>query len=129
MDNTAPTVNIANPAAEIVNGKILVNGTASDNVGLQTVKVYRTKIGAETVDETVNSKGYKLLQSFEGVNGYNWKLDDVDTSVDPYKDGMTVEFYVVATDTAGNASSATKSITIDQDAQFLLCLQQPELLG
>ena len=79
MDNTAPTVNIANPAAEIVNGKILVNGTASDNVGLQTVKVYRTKIGEETVDATFNSKGYKLLQSFEGVNGYNWKLDDVDT--------------------------------------------------
>lgn len=116
MDNTAPTVNIANPAAEIVNGKILVNGTSSDNVGLQTVKVYRTKIGAETVDATFNSKGYKLLQSFEGVNGYNWKLDDVDTSVTPYSDGMTVEFYVVATDTAGNASSATKSITIDQDA-------------
>ncbi len=116
MDNTAPTVNIANPAAEIVNGKILVNGTTSDNVGLQTVKVYRTKIGAETVDATFNSKGYKLLQSFEGVNGYNWKLDDVDTSVAPYSDGMTVEFYVVATDTAGNASSATKSITIDQDA-------------
>ncbi|MEE1058258.1 MAG: hypothetical protein U0K92_02630, partial [Treponema sp.] len=116
MDNTAPTVNIANPAAEIVNGKILVNGTASDNVGLQTVKVYRTKIGAETVDETFNSKDYKLLQSFEGVNGYNWKLDEVDTSVAPYSDGMTVEFYVVATDTAGNASSATKSITIDQDA-------------
>ena len=116
MDNTAPTVNIANPAAEIVNGKILVNGTSSDNVGLQTVKVYRTKIGAETVDATFNSKGYKLLQSFEGVNGYNWKLDDVDTSVAPYSDGMTVEFYVVATDTAGNASSATKSITIDQDA-------------
>ena len=116
MDNTAPTVNIANPAAEIVNGKILVNGTASDNVGLQTVKVYRTKIGAETVDATFNSKGYKLLQSFEGVNGYNWKLDDVDTSVAPYSDGMTVEFYVVATDTAGNESSATKSITIDQDA-------------
>ena len=116
MDNTAPTVNIANPAAEIVNGKILVNGTASDNVGLQTVQVYRTKIGAETVDATFNSKGYKLLQSFEGVNGYNWKLEDVDTSVAPYSDGMTVEFYVVATDTAGNASSATKSITIDQDA-------------
>ncbi|MBQ5876769.1 MAG: hypothetical protein IIW71_03140, partial [Treponema sp.] len=116
MDNTAPTVNIANPAAEIVNGKILVNGTSSDNVGLQTVKVYRTKIGPETVDATFNSKGYKLLQSFEGVNGYNWKLDDVDTSVAPYSDGMTVEFYVVATDTAGNASSATKSITIDQDA-------------
>ncbi|MBQ5877090.1 MAG: hypothetical protein IIW71_04775, partial [Treponema sp.] len=116
MDNTAPTVNIANPAAEIVNGKILVNGTASDNVGLQTVKVYRTKIGEETVDATFNSKGYKLLQSFEGVNGYNWKLDEVDTSVAPYSDGMTVEFYVVATDTAGNASSATKSITIDQDA-------------
>ena len=116
MDNTAPTVNIANPAAEIVNGKILVNGTASDNVGLQTVQVYRTKIGAETVDATFNSKDYKLLQSFEGVNGYNWKLDDVDTSVAPYSDGMTVEFYVVATDTAGNASSATKSITIDQDA-------------
>ena len=116
MDNTAPTINIANPAAEIVNGKILVNGTASDNVGLQTVQVYRTKIGAETVDATFNSKGYKLLQSFEGVNGYNWKLDDVDTSVAPYSDGMTVEFYVVATDTAGNASSATKSITIDQDA-------------
>ena len=116
IDNEAPTVNIANPAAEIVNGKILVNGTSSDNVGLQTVKVYRTKIGAETVDATFNSKGYKLLQSFEGVNGYNWKLDDVDTSVTPYSDGMTVEFYVVATDTAGNASSATKSITIDQDA-------------
>lgn len=116
MDNTAPTVNIANPAAEIVNGKILVNGTASDNVGLQTVQVYRTKIGAETVDATFNSKDYKLLQSFEGVNGYNWKLDDVDTSVDLYKNGMTVEFYVVATDTAGNSSSATKSITIDQDA-------------
>lgn len=116
IDNEAPTVNIANPAAEIVNGKILVNGTASDNVGLQTVQVYRTKIGAETVDATFNSKGYKLLQSFEGVNGYNWKLEDVDTSVAPYSDGMTVEFYVVATDTAGNASSATKSITIDQDA-------------
>lgn len=116
MDNTAPTVKIANPAASVVNGKIEINGTASDNVGLSSVKLYRTKLGSEATSITVNSKAYYLLKEFAGVEGYNWSINTVDTSVSPYTDGASIEFYVVATDTAGNEAVATKTVTIDQDA-------------
>lgn len=116
IDNEAPTVKIANPAASVVNGKIEINGTASDNVGLSSVKLYRTKLGSETTSITVNSKAYYLLKEFAGVEGYNWSINTVDTSVSPYTDGASIEFYVVATDTAGNEAVATKTVTIDQDA-------------
>ena len=116
MDNTAPTVNIANPAAETVNGKVNVNGTASDNVGLAKVQVYRTKLAGETANATINGKEYKLLNEFEGVNGYNWNLGEIDTSVSPYTDGAKIEFLVKAIDTAGNEATSSKTVTIDQDA-------------
>ena len=116
IDNEAPTVKIANPAASVVNGKIEINGTASDNVGLSSVKLYRTKLGSEATSITVNSKAYYLLKEFAGVEGYNWSINTVDTSVSPYTDGASIEFYVVATDTAGNEAVATKTVTIDQDA-------------
>lgn len=116
IDNEAPTVKIANPAASVVNGKIEINGTASDNVGLSSVKLYRTKLGSESTSITVNSKAYYLLKEFAGVEGYNWSINTVDTSVSPYTDGASIEFYVVATDTAGNEAVATKTVTIDQDA-------------
>lgn len=116
IDNEAPTVKIANPAASVVNGRIEINGTASDNVGLSSVKLYRTKLGSEATSITVNSKAYYLLKEFAGVEGYNWSINTVDTSVSPYTDGASIEFYVVATDTAGNEAVATKTVTIDQDA-------------
>ena len=116
MDNTAPTVNIANPAAETVNGKVNVNGTASDNVGLAKVQIYRTKLAGETTDATINSKEYKLLNEFEGVNGYNWNLGQIDTSSSPYTDGAKIEFLIKAIDTAGNEVTSSKTVTIDQDA-------------
>lgn len=116
IDNEAPIVKIANPAASVVNGRIEINGTASDNVGLSSVKLYRTKLGSEATSLTVNSKAYYLLKEFAGVEGYNWSINTVDTSVSPYTDGASIEFYVVATDTAGNEAVATKTVTIDQDA-------------
>ena len=116
MDNTAPTVNIANPAAETVNGKVNVNGTASDNVGLAKVQIYRTKLAGETANATINGKEYKLLNEFEGVNGYNWNLGQIDTSTSPYTDGAKIEFLVKAIDTAGNEATSSKTVTIDQDA-------------
>ena len=117
FDNTPPTVSITNPAASSVNGTISISGIASDSVGLSYVKLYRTKLSSETAQETditVDSTTYCLIKTFNGTEAYNWSVNSFDTS--KLTDGTKLTLYVIASDTAGNTSTATKEITVDQDS-------------
>lgn len=135
FDNEAPEVTITNPPLSTVNGKIRISGTSSDNVGVSNVKLYRTKLDSdpntsvvESV-ETTDSNGSTttvnavLLQTFDTGVAYNWyysyedsgeTISTLDTT--QFTDGSNISLYVVATDTAGNVSTTTKELTIDQDA-------------
>lgn len=135
FDNEAPTVTITNPPLSTVNGKITISGTSTDNVGVSSIKLYRTKLSTDTDTsviealEITDSNGTTttvdavLLKTFESAASYNWSYSNEEngetvTTLDTtqFTDGSTITLYVVATDTAKNVSTTTKELTIDQDA-------------
>lgn len=127
FDNEAPSVSINNPAAATVNGNITISGTSGDNVEVDSLILYRTKVtGVDTeattsvtVGETTYSDVYELA-SFSGAECYNWKYKDesgnaktVNTA--PY-DGKTFKLIAIASDKAHNKIVTEKQITVDQDS-------------
>lgn len=134
FDNEAPGVKIANPPSETVNGKITISGTSTDNVSVENVKLYRTKLSSDTDTSVIDNieiteNGNKtsveavLLQTFEGASAYNWSysyqenggtVSTFDTT--KFSDGSTITLYAVALDTAGNTKTESKTLTVDQDA-------------
>lgn len=110
FDNEDPSVTIVNPALSAVNGNITITGTASDNVGLNSVKVYCT----------VQGESETLLQTFEGTDAYNWKYYDSVNSTNYYNtqayDGKTITIRVVAEDVAQNTKEVSKVMSVDQDS-------------
>ena len=129
FDNKYPKVTISNIAdadtsdtatGTQINGTTTINGTASDDQTLASVKLqYSRKTGATTwsdwADTGLTNQG----------TIYSWSFK-VDTTQSPYSDGDTVRFRVLATDAAGNegnsgstASAITasnyKEVVISQD--------------
>lgn len=128
FDNEKPKVSITNPAQSTVNGSISISGIASDNVGVSSLKLYRTKVSGVDTDATtsvtVNGTTYSNvyeLASFEGSACYNWKYTEedgvtekkVNTSI---YDGKTFKLIAIAEDSAQNKTVFEKEITVDQDS-------------
>lgn len=137
IDNIAPTLVVNNPVetksdAENggivnteINGKIKINGTSYDEVGVDSVEVYRTLFSTETLDsedvvdivslKAEHSGKYIKLASWGNDNNsrYNW---NVEFNTKDYNDGENVKFLVIAKDSAGNKSEVIRQTVINQDA-------------
>ena len=125
IDNQPPAVNFSNPQdSAIVNGQIQINGTASDNVELKQVDLYRLASAEESSDVTIvinnqeEAKPVILLQSFTDQDKYNWvyKKNDVELIDISGYDGKVLTFVAVATDKADNKTIVTRIVTVDQDS-------------
>lgn len=94
-DVSAPTVSFSAPASgATVSGSMTVSATASDNVGVTSVQF---KIGSTVIGTDTSSPYSATLDSVAYANG-------------------SQTLTVVATDAAGNAGTATRSITISNVA-------------
>lgn len=134
FDNEAPSVKITNPLLETVNGKITISGTSTDNVSVESVRLYRTKFSSDESDSSLAVESLEiagsnstveavLLQTFEGSSSYNWSYSYTEnggtvSSFDTTKfdDGSKITLYAVALDSAGNTKTESRTLTIDQDA-------------
>lgn len=107
FDNKYPKVTISNiadadtsvPGTQI-NGTTTISGTASDDQTLASVKLqYSRKTGATTwsdwTDTGLTNQG----------TIYSWSFN-VNTTQEPYADGDSVRFRVLATDAAGNEGNS-----------------------
>lgn len=91
-DTTPPSVSIFAPVAgSTVSGTSSVSGSASDNVGVSTVQV------------SVDGGAYQTAQ---GTSGWNYSIDT--TTLANGSHTLTAR----ATDTSGNVSTASESITV-----------------
>lgn len=114
IDKTAPTVNINTisdadkDTADVldVNGELTITGTASDTEKLSSVTVkYKKSTDAETEWTT------KTQESDSTPS--NWKVKFDTTSLD---NTTSYDICVTATDGAGNSTSDTKTIYVNQDS-------------
>lgn len=108
VDNTKPMVNFIAPLNETaVNGAFSVSGTASDTIGLASLS---WRIGKETGEfELVKGNPY-WIKEFD-VTGLNAK---------------NVEVFISATDIAGNVTTVSRKIPIDQKADLpVLSINSP----
>lgn len=127
VDNVDPEVEFADSIIDaIVNKKITVSGTGSDDQKLASVKLEYKSSATEWKEVTHN--GNPVDDATEPglvVTGtYNWKLDDLDTEkafgtsiydCDSTKAGTQVTLRATATDAAGNTNTKECTITVDQD--------------
>lgn len=127
VDNVDPEVEFAETIIDaIVNKKITVSGTGSDDQKLASVKLEYKSSATEWKEVTHN--GNPVDDATEPgltVTGtYNWKLEEVDTEkafgtsiydCDSTKAGTQVTLRATATDAAGNTNTKECTITVDQD--------------
>lgn len=128
-DSLAPNLVISNvtPVVErtessvvtkYVNGKIQVNGTASDANVLKSVELYTSEKASDAGDvpeTTCSSATYYRIAEFTGSDGYSWK-QTIDTT--KYADNTTVTLLAVAYDEAGNKKEITYSLNVNQSTDI-----------
>ncbi len=111
VDFSPPSVSFQTPAAATVNKVVEVSGTASDVQGLDAV----------TLEIQRSDSSWETLETFTGVDSYGWtrSFDTVAYGTAAYDSsgaaGIQVTLRATATDTAGNQSSVTKTVTVDQE--------------
>ncbi len=115
LDTVDPVITISSPAAAaIVNKVINITGTASDNLSLAGTAV----LFIETAKDTFTQSG----SAVSIMNGsWTFSIDTADTTnimkydADSSASGTQLCFKVTAEDSAGNAGSSSRTITVDQD--------------
>lgn len=120
VDTTAPKVNI-NTIADAdkdstdkldVNGKLTIDGTASDTEKLSSVKIEYKKTADSDTDTEGNSNWTELTQ-LSGSTPNNWKAELDTTTLD---DKNNYDIRVTASDAAGNTKAETKTVYVNQDS-------------
>ena len=122
VDSENPSVTFDSPRNnQIVNKEITIKGTASDNNGLQSVKI--VKVVGSTESELVGvsaSSGAVSGDSetaankalFKGVKAYNWQFN-LDTMQYSYGE---LKLKAIATDAAGNTTEKILTLNVDQNS-------------
>jgi hypothetical protein len=97
-DTTPPSVSISAPApSSTVSGTVSIWGSASDNVGVSTVQV------------SVDGGAYQTAQ---GTGSWSYSLDTMTLTNGSHT------LAARATDTSGNVSTATESVTVQNSASL-----------
>ena len=92
-----------------INGRTIINGTASDDQILASVKLQYSKKTGETTWSDWEDTGL----SNQGTI-YSWSFK-VDTTQSPYTDGDNVRFRVLAKDAAGNEGNSGNTTAISEN--------------
>ena len=118
VDSENPSVTFDSPRNnQIVNKEITIKGTASDNNGLQSVKIVKSD-GTELVGVSASSGAVsgdsetaanKAL--FKGVKAYNWQFN-----LDTMHSNGELKLKAIATDAAGNTTEETLTLNVDQNS-------------
>jgi len=113
-DNAPPTITFDSPQnTQIVNKKITIKGSASDNKELKSVKIVKGD-NSNLVGVSASSGADSSKAEFSGINAYNWQFD-LDTNRPEYPNGpLTLK--AIATDAAGNTTEKTLTLNVDQDS-------------
>ena len=113
-DSTPPTVEFSSPTNNaIVNKKITIKGSASDNKELKSVKIVKGD-GTELVGVSASSGADGSKAEFTGTKAYNWQFD-LDTNRAEYPNGpLTLK--AIATDAAGNTKDEILILHVDQNS-------------
>ena len=124
VDSENPSVTFDSPRNnQIVNKIITIKGTASDNNGLQSVKIVKvvgsiesdlTGVSASSGQDPSDPETSMNKALFKGTKAYNWQFD-LDTNRTEYPNGpLTLK--AIATDAAGNTTEKTLTLNVDQDS-------------
>ena len=102
LDNTNPPLSISDVSQNVSGNMVTASGSTSDSNGLASMKYCLVPSSRSPVaDDWVESNAI-----------YNW-VHEIDTT--SYSDDEHI-FYIEVIDTAGNKSTAQKSIVIDKDS-------------
>lgn len=124
VDSENPSVTFDSPRNnQIVNKIITIKGTASDNNGLQSVKIVKvvgsiesdlTGVSASSGQDPSDPETSMDKALFKGTKAYNWQFD-LDTNRTEYPNGpLTLK--AIATDAAGNTTEKTLTLNVDQNS-------------
>ena len=124
VDSENPSVTFDSPwNNQIVNKIITIKGTASDNNGLQSVKIVKvvgsiesdlTGVSASSGQDPSDPETSMDKALFKGTKAYNWQFD-LDTNRTEYPNGpLTLK--AIATDAAGNTEVKLLTLNVDQNS-------------
>ena len=124
VDSENPSVTFDSPRNnQIVNKIITIKGTASDNNGLQSVKIVKvvgsiesdlTGVSASSGQDPSDPETSMDKALFKGTKAYNWQFD-LDTNRTEYPNGpLTLK--AIATDAAGNTEVKLLTLNVDQNS-------------
>ncbi|MBR3732667.1 MAG: hypothetical protein IKN25_08450 [Spirochaetales bacterium] len=126
IDRTPPSLEISSPVITTdINGALVISGSASDNMGLQSVKVR---------EDNWTDTSFRDADGSLSLWSYTVATDDSESDIPiEEKYGVTadqtkdVSFTVAATDTAGNTATRVLTVTISYNADTpVLSFLMPE---